>query len=140
MSPKRGGSRPLFFILGSAAGFLSALAVARIGQLLGGLDAVEVEGLSMVPTLMPGERLLVETWTYRAREPRPGELVLAGDPRTQVRELVKRVASVIDRHVELRGDAPTSTDSRTFGTLPVEQIRWRVAFRYWPPSRVGPVR
>jgi hypothetical protein len=140
MSPKRGAARPLFFILGSVAGLGGALLAVTMGRKLGDVDAVEVEGLSMAPTLLPGERLLVEARTFRGRLPRTDELVLAADPRAAERELVKRVGSVADGHVELLGDGSPSTDSRAFGSLPVEQVRWRVVFRYWPPSRIGPVR
>ena len=70
-----------------------------------------------------------------------GEVVLAGDPREPGRELVKRVTAVRDGRVELRGDAPgASTDSRHFGWLPLERVRWRVALRYWPRTRIGRIQ
>jgi hypothetical protein len=67
-------------------------------------------------------------------------VVLAADPREPGRELVKRVATVDDVALTavLRGDAPdASTDSRTFGAVPLTEIRWRVALRYWPLERAG---
>ncbi len=104
------------------------------------LDAVEVEGDSMAPTLLPGELLIVERLTLARRPPRNGDVVLAADPRQPTRELVKRVAAYdpgTDR-VELRGDATeASTDSRSFGSVPREEVCWRVALRYWPPDRIG---
>jgi nickel-type superoxide dismutase maturation protease len=118
--------------LGVAAG----LSVA-IGRLIREIDAVEVRGRSMVPTLEPGDRLLVETWTYRRRPPRVGEVVVTPDPRSPARELVKRVAAVERGQVTLRGDAARSTDSRRFGSVPLRKVRTRVAFRYWPPRRAG---
>ena len=100
------------------------------------VDVVEVRGRSMVPALRPGDRLLV----VRAGGPRPGDVVLARDPREPRRELIKRVTSVDDRGVHVRGDNPTeSTDARTFGALPVSAVRWRAVARYWPPDRVGPI-
>ena len=101
------------------------------------LDAVVVAGESMAPTLRAGDRLLVEAWTFRSRPPRPGEIVLAGDPRQPDRELVKRVASVDAGYVTLAGDAPASTDSRTFGAVPLDAVRWRAVLCYWPPARAG---
>jgi signal peptidase I len=101
------------------------------------LDAVEVTGRSMTPTLQPGDRLLVETWTYQRRPPKVGEVVLVPDPRTPSRELIKRVAAVDDGRVALRGDAAKSTDSRRFGTIPLTDVRARAALRYWPPAKVG---
>lgn len=101
------------------------------------LDAVVVAGTSMAPTLEPGDRLLVEAWTFRRRLPRPGDTVLAADPRLPDRELVKRVAAVGREGVTLVGDASASTDSRTFGAIPVEKVKWRAVARYWPPRRAG---
>ncbi|MGZ8564208.1 MAG: nickel-type superoxide dismutase maturation protease [Candidatus Limnocylindria bacterium] len=99
------------------------------------LDVVEVRGRSMAPTLLPGDRLLV----IRA-PPRPGDVVLAPDPRAPSRELVKRVAAVDRMGVHLRGDNPAaSTDARTFGAVPRADVRWRVVLRYWPTGRFGSI-
>jgi nickel-type superoxide dismutase maturation protease len=123
---------------GFGLGFVLGLAVAwALGRVLRDLDAVVVDGRSMAPALEPGDRLLVESWTFRRRAPRPGEIVLAGDPRTPRRELVKRVAALQDDRVALRGDARQSTDSRIFGPLPVSAIRWRAIVRYWPIDRAA---
>ena len=114
----------------AALGFLGVVAARRW------LDVVEVRGRSMSPTLVPGDRLLV----VRAR-PRPGDVVLARDPRTPARELVKRVDRVGRSGVRLRGDNPAaSTDARTFGEIPPESIQWRAVGRYWPLHRAGPLR
>jgi len=104
------------------------------------LDVVEVRGRSMAPSLLPGDRLLVESHTYQDRTPRLGEVVLAADPRNPARELIKRVAKIDEATAcaELRGDDPAaSTDSREFGAVPLAEIRWRAVFRYWPPGRAG---
>ncbi|MDP9074743.1 MAG: S26 family signal peptidase, partial [Actinomycetota bacterium] len=55
---------------------------------------------------------------------------------------VKRVAAVdSDRGMlSLLGDNPgASTDSRTFGPVPRHAVIGRVAFRYAPAERAGPV-
>ena len=125
----------LLLVAGATATAVLATLVTR--RALRDLDAVAVTGRSMRPTLEPGDRLLVEAWTYRWREPRPGEIVLAADPRAPHRELIKRVAAVEAGAVTILGDNPDSTDSRTFGLVPASSVRWRVVFRYWPPRRVG---
>jgi nickel-type superoxide dismutase maturation protease len=131
MARRKGLGGPLFLMLGMAAG----ISVGRRW-----LDVVEVRGASMAPSLLPGDRLLVESHSYLRRPPRRGEVVLAADPRAPDRELIKRVASIDDAgySAELRGDAPeASTDSRDFGAVPLSGIRWRAVFRYWPPQRAG---
>jgi len=131
MRTERGRSGPLFAFLGAAAGLSVALASRRW------LDVVEVQGHSMAPSLLHGDRLLVESLSYARRTPRAGEVVLARDPRTPERELIKRVHAA-GAELDLRGDAPeASTDSRTFGAVPAGMVRWRAVLRYWPPGRVG---
>jgi nickel-type superoxide dismutase maturation protease len=138
MSMERGRHRPLssFAVRGLALGAsLAAVATARRW-----FDVVEVQGSSMAPTLVPGEWLLIERRTYARRPPRVGEIVLAADPREPTRELIKRVASVDGTagNLDLRGDAPdASTDSRTFGAIPMSAVRWRVVARYWPVTKSG---
>lgn len=122
-------------LIGGVAG-ASALALV-VWRVLRDLDAAIVQGRSMAPTLQPGDRLLVESWTYRHRLPQPGEVVLAADPRRPRRELAKRVASVGADSLTLVGDGARSTDSRTFGAIPVEKVKWRALARYWPPRRAG---
>jgi nickel-type superoxide dismutase maturation protease len=131
MRTQRGRFRPLFLFLGVAAG-LAAVASRWT-------DAVAVRGSSMAPTLEPGDLLLVERWTFTRRAPRAGDIALARDPRDGGRELIKRVSAVHDGRVKLRGDAARSTDSRAFGDLPQTAVEWRVAFRYWPLARLGPI-
>jgi nickel-type superoxide dismutase maturation protease len=135
MTTERGLSGPLFLVLGVLLGAGAATMLSRRA-----VDAVEVHGVSMAPALMPGDRLIVESWSYRSRLPRRGEIVLATDPREPSRELVKRVGQVDAEAgtAHLVGDAPgASTDSRTFGPIPLAALHWRVAARYWPPSRVS---
>lgn len=99
-------------------------------------DVVEVRGRSMLPTLLPGDRLLVA----RVGRPRPADVVLAADPRVPSREMIKRVAHIDASGIHLRGDNPAaSTDVRAFGPIPAAAIEWRVVLRYWPADRIGPI-
>jgi nickel-type superoxide dismutase maturation protease len=119
-------SRGLTWLL---LGLLALLAARRW------LDVVEVRGRSMAPSLLAGDRLVV----IRAG-PRPGDVVLAPDPRQPERELVKRVSAVDARSVHLAGDNPAaSTDARIFGAVPAEAVEWRAVLRYWPLERFGPI-
>ncbi|MGH2418213.1 MAG: S26 family signal peptidase [Candidatus Limnocylindria bacterium] len=110
-------------------GFLTVVAARRW------LDVVEVRGRSMSPTLLPGDRLLAVRGS-----PRPGDVVLAPDPRAPARELIKRVDWIGPSGVHLRGDNPAaSTDARTFGGVPAAAIAWRAIARYWPLDRAGQI-
>jgi nickel-type superoxide dismutase maturation protease len=138
MSTERGRRRPLSSFVMRAAALGAGVAAVSLARRW--LDVVEVQGSSMAPTLLPGEWLVVERRTYTRRRPRLGEIVLAADPREPSRELIKRVARVDEESglIELAGDAPdASTDSRTFGAIPIENIRWRVLARYWPAARAA---
>lgn len=115
-----------------------------------------VRGDSMEPALRDGDRVLVELWSLRRREPRAGDVVLLRGP--EGRNLVKRVTSdrvgspvpyppgvlsqlsPLEPRFAVLGDNPDrSGDSREFGLVPRHRIRGRVAWRYWPVSRAGPI-
>ncbi len=103
---------------------------------LGLVRRVVVEGPSMLPTLAPGDRLLV----VRVRRPAVGDVVALSDPRHPRRLLVKRVVSVGHDTVDVRGDnAAWSTDSASFGPVPIRSVRGRVVRRYAPAGHRGPV-
>ena len=92
----------------------------------------------MVPTLLPGDRLLVDRRAYRDRLPEVGEIVVLLDPEEPARWLVKRVAAVDARarSVEVRGDAADAArDSRRFGPVPARSVVGRVYRRYLPADR-----
>ena len=97
-----------------------------------GLGVVLVTGLSMQPTLQPGDALLVR----RRRRTRPGDLVVArftGRPDLLV---VKRAVRPLGRCWEVLGDNPASSDdSRVHGAA---EVLAHVVLRYWPlpPRRV----
>jgi nickel-type superoxide dismutase maturation protease len=105
---------------------------------------VAVEGRSMVPTLLPGDYLLVT----RAGRIRRGAVVVVAHP-SRGMEVVKRVAAVpgdiVDgrplppgRYLVVGDNRAGSTDGRTFGPVERSAVLGVVRFRYWP--RAGPVR
>lgn len=84
---------------------------------------------------LPGEHLMIEN----------GQVLVDGTPLSEPWtaddtgpdgswELAPEEAFVL-------GDARqlSSGDSRELGPLPVEHLRLKVVFRYWPPQRFGPV-
>jgi signal peptidase I len=114
----------------------------------------------MEPALREGDWLLVDPTTVRW--PRRGSLVAFRQPDTGTLA-VKRVAGspgeripfregyleLADDEAWLVADADEGTtaaagygapiDSNRFGPVPVELLVGRVWFRYWPPSRIGPI-
>jgi nickel-type superoxide dismutase maturation protease len=85
---------------------------------------VEVVGPSMVPTLLPGQRV---TALKRWRRVRDGDIVVVADPTQPERWLVKRVRRRDDGRVDLVGDnAEFSTDSRHFGPVEDHAVRYIV--------------
>jgi nickel-type superoxide dismutase maturation protease len=129
----------------------TVVAVAGTALLLGRFIAtvvvrsirrVEVVGGSMAPALRAGDRLVVLSRPFGPPAwPAVGAVVAVVDPRDPDRILVKRVASV-DRTagtVEVVGDDPgASTDSRTFGPVPLASVLGRAVYRYAPAGRSGP--
>jgi signal peptidase I len=104
-----------------------------------------VEGRSMVQAYAPGERLVVESLTYRLRAPRVAEAVVVRQPGTNGRLDLKRIAAGPGAEVTVRGatdflgkdewyligdNMNESTDSRELGPVRTEDILGRVWFSY----------
>lgn len=84
----------------------------------------------MLPTLQPGQQVLVDLRAYTDRPPLPGDVVLAEHPSERGFLLVKRVHKTSGDGVWLLGDnAEETTDSRAFGEVPFERLRGRVVCR-----------
>ena len=114
----------------------------------------------MEPALSEGDWLLIDPTTVRW--PRRGSVVAFRQPDTGTLA-VKRVAGrpgeripfregyleLADDEAWLVADADADTtaaagygapiDSNRFGPVPVELLVGRVWFRYWPPTRIGPI-
>jgi nickel-type superoxide dismutase maturation protease len=94
--------------------------------------AVLVSGPSMLPTLRPGDCLLVR----RPRRVRPGAVVVARFPARPDLLVVKRAVRPEGALWWVEGDNPAVTDdSRRYGPAEVVAV---VVARYWPlpPRRV----
>jgi len=107
---------------------------------------VLIEGESMAPTLLPGDRAL----TIPLRQPKIGDVVVVEHPERPGYEMVKRlIAGPGDRAGDrtlgpdewwVEGDfAAASTDSRAFGPVHVDGSLGKVVLVYWPKERRGRV-
>lgn len=83
--------------------FAVALAVVVAAQLFV-VEPVRVRSNSMAPTIRSGALLVVDKVTYRFREPRRGEVIVAGDPRSGA-SIVKRVVAVAGDSVGINDGA-----------------------------------
>ena len=95
----------------------------------------------MAPAFSPGQRVMVNKAAYLFSTPRPGDLVVVRDPRQRDRLLLKRIdRSAGEDGWLVLGDNPSaSTDSRSFGPVPMASIVGKPWWSYWPPDRWGPV-
>ncbi len=79
------------------AGALAAFIITFVAQ------SYLVQGSSMEPTLVDGQRLLVDKLTYRLREPRRGEIIVFHYPADPRRKFIKRVIGVPGDEVLIAG-------------------------------------
>lgn len=82
-------------LIAAAGGVLAAL-LAR-----GMLTRFVVANRSMLPTLLPGDRLLVDQYAYRLGHPRRGDLALFRHPDRPGRTLIKRLVGLSGEQVSL---------------------------------------
>jgi nickel-type superoxide dismutase maturation protease len=97
------------------------------------LGMAEVTGLSMVPTLLHGDQLLV----HYGAELRPGDVAVLRHPLQQDLLIVKRLTERRESGWWVLGDnlGAEGVDSRSFGTVPEELLLGRVRARYRPLTR-----
>ena len=106
------------------AGAAAVLAVRRLRLL-----PVLVDGPSMLPTLRPGDALLV----HLRAEPRPGDVVVASFRARPDLLVVKRAVRPEGDGWWVESDNPAVTDdSRRYGPA---RVLGRVVLRYWPPAQ-----
>lgn len=129
--------------------------VAGLGAMLWvrahALEAFEVSSSSMVPTLEPGDRILVEKTMPFDRPLRRGDIVVYEPPgEPEGRRFVKRIVGLPgDRvgaeghvvppdHCWVEGDGrESSRDSRAHGEVRLDALVGRALYRYWPVARLG---
>jgi signal peptidase I len=108
---------------------------------------ISIEGVSMAPTLLPGDWALVVTPERFHRD----DVVVVEHPQRPGYEIVKRLTGVPgsvvggrelgDDEYWVEGDfAHRSTDSRSFGPVRGDQLKARVVLVYWPLERRRLVR
>lgn len=95
-----------------------------------------VVGQSMVPTLYPGDEVLVNRRAYFSCSPAVGDLVVAVHPDRPALKMIKRVDAIASNTCILLGDNPdASTDSRTFGAVPCSHLLGKVTRLFYRVPR-----
>lgn len=98
------------------------------------VSRLAVDGVSMVPTLAPGDRVVALRWPRLEA----GDLVAVVEPDSGGRILVKRVATLMAETIEVIGDNEgASRDSRTIGPISRRDVVGRVVYRYQPREAAG---
>ena len=108
---------------------------------------VAIEGISMAPTLLPDDWVLVVTPDHFDRD----DVVVVEHPQRPGYEIVKRLVAVPGDELDGRilepdefwveGDfAEHSTDSRAFGPVTGAQLKAKAVLIYWPLERRRVVR
>jgi nickel-type superoxide dismutase maturation protease len=94
----------------------------------------------MAPALRPGDRVVVQQWSWSWR-PSVGDMVVFKEPDRHLTFAVKRVVRVeADGRLAVLGDnTNVSRDSREFGPVARDLVVGRVIFRYLPAERRGRV-
>jgi signal peptidase I len=100
---------------------------------------VAVSGHSMEPGLLDGDWILVEPTQALVR---PGDVIVARDPRKPDRLLLKRVLELdAAGPLMLAGDHPAHVnEANAIGPVDPNLVVGRPWFRYWPLARFGPLR
>lgn len=80
----------------------------------------------MLPTLKPGQDVLVFNWAYVFSQPKVRDIVVI---KHNGREMVKRIQKIDHRQIFVQGDNhKESTDSRNFGAIDGSEIIGKVIF------------
>ncbi|VUZ40438.1 unnamed protein product [Hymenolepis diminuta] len=121
---------------------------------------VYCEGISMEPTVRDGDYMLVERISVYLRRIKKGDIIIArqycehdncnfvlkrvqaieGDSVNYISpKLRKPVTTYIPKdHVWIEGDNKEhSLDSRTYGSIPYDELEYRVFLRLWPVTSFG---
>ena len=127
-------------------------AVATVGAIAAALvrwrpSRIEIQGASMVPTLLPGDWALAVS----GRRSQRGDVIVVEHPGRPGYEMVKRITALPGETVGERtldddeywveGDREeASSDSRHFGPVRRVHLKARVVLVYWPKERRRRIR
>lgn len=88
---------------------------------------LQVTGESMLPTVKPGDIVLIDTKAYLQAIPQIGDIVLARHPYKDL-SIIKRITDItLEERLVLSSDNPQAgSDSRQFGTISKQRLIGKV--------------
>lgn len=93
------------------------------------LSRFRVAGHSMVPSLLPGDEIIISSIPYMFSSPKPEDIVLLLEPHSEKR-VVKRIEKVKNDTYFVRGENPSdSQDSRTYGAVSKTRVIGKMLFK-----------
>jgi signal peptidase I len=97
-------------------------------------QAFQVEQYSMEPTLLPHDRVLVNKFIYRFREPYRGDVIVLRYPRDPGKNYIKRIVGLPGDRVEIKNG------HLIINGLPVDEVylSGQVSVPDYPPDTIPP--
>lgn len=88
----------------------------------------KITGVSMLPSLKPGDEILLDPYIYHQQLPQIGDIVVTTHPHQKQLSIVKRIKAInSDGSYFLTGDnSIASTDSRNWGTIELSDFIGKV--------------
>lgn len=100
------------------------------------VQAFKIPTSSMRPTLMEGDRILVEKVSYRFHEPKRGDIVVFKFPRDRKKDFIKRLVGFGGETIEIKG-GKILIDGKVLADHPVIAGNYYYNRDDWPYGREG---
>jgi len=100
----------------------------------------KIPAKSMIPSLMPGDRIIVNKFFYQTREPRPGDVILFELPRNPDQIFIKRLIGLPGDKVEINSKVLYINDKPIHESYALNLDTQVIPKETQPRDFFGPVR
>jgi signal peptidase I len=130
--------------------FLTGLATGYIRDNI--IQAFKIPSLSMEPTIMRGDRILVDKVTYKRRQPQVGDIIVFVYPDDRSKNYIKRIKGLPGKTVKAGGreypvphgrvfvmsdNQEKGLDSRYFGPVPLADVVGKARLVFFSAGKEG---